>query len=98
MKESVEILEQCGFSEKEALTSLEPLVMSNIRRIFSVGPTAALTGPVERNDISTVKKHIASISDGTNSDIYKAVSKKLIEMSWKRHSKFDYTEMEKLFI
>ena len=98
MKESIELLEQCGFSEKEALTSLEPLVMSNIRRIFSVGPMAALTGPVERNDISTVKKHITSISDRTNSDIYKAVTKKLIEMSRKSHSELDYKGMEKMIM
>ena len=55
------MLEQCGFTADEALAALEPLAMSNIRRIFAVGPTAALTGPIERNDVSTVKKHIACI-------------------------------------
>lgn len=96
MAESAELLEQCGFTEEEALSALEPLAMSNMKRIFTVGPTAALTGPVERNDVSTVKKHIACINGGNDSDIYRAVSKKLTEMARSRHSEADYTEMEKL--
>ena len=96
MAESAELLEQCGFTEEEALSALEPLAMSNMKRIFTVGPTAALTGPVERNDVSTVKKHIACINGGNDSDIYRAVSKKLTEMAKARHPQADYTEMEKL--
>lgn len=96
MAESIELLEQCGFTEEEALSALEPLAMSNMKRIFTVGPTAALTGPVERNDVSTVKKHIACINGGNDSDIYRAVSKKLTEMAKERHPQADYTEMEKL--
>ncbi|HOC32976.1 MAG: DUF2520 domain-containing protein [Ruminococcus flavefaciens] len=96
MAESAELLEQCGFTEEEALSALEPLAMSNMKRIFTVGPTAALTGPVERNDVSTIKKHIACINGGNDSDIYRAVSKKLTEMAKERHPQADYTEMEKL--
>ena len=70
--------------------------MSNMKRIFTVGPTAALTGPVERNDVSTVKKHIACINGVNDFDIYRAVSKKLTEMAKERHPQADYTEMEKL--
>lgn len=96
MAESAELLEQCGFTEEEALSALEPLAMSNMKRIFTVGPTAALTGPVERNDVSTVKKHIACINGVNDFDIYRAVSKKLTEMAKERHPQADYTEMEKL--
>lgn len=94
--ESTELLEQCGFTADEALSALEPLAMSNMKRIFAVGPTAALTGPVERNDVSTVKKHIACISGKNDSVIYRAVSEKLTEMAKERHPQADYTEMEKL--
>lgn len=97
MAESAELLEQCGFTADEALSALAPLAMSNMKRIFAVGPTAALTGPVERNDVSTVKKHIDCISGELGSDIYRAVSKKLTEMAKERHPQADYTEMEKLF-
>ena len=96
MAESAELLEQCGFTEEEALSALEPLAMSNMKRIFTVGPTAALTGPVERNDVSTVKKHIACINGENNSEIYRVVTKKLTEMAQKRHPESDYTEMESI--
>lgn len=96
MEESVQMLEQCGFTADEALAALEPLVMSNIRRIFAVGPTAALTGPIERNDVSTVNKHIACIDDKTGSELYKAVSRKLADMAQERHKESDYTEMKSI--
>ena len=96
MEESVQMLEQCGFTADEALAALEPLAMSTIRRIFAVGPTAALTGPVERNDVSTVKKHIACIDDKTGSELYKAVSRKLADMAQERHMELDYTEMKSI--
>jgi predicted short-subunit dehydrogenase-like oxidoreductase (DUF2520 family) len=96
MAESIELLEQCGFTEEEALSALQPLAMSNMKRIFAVGPIAALTGPVERNDVSTVRKHIDCIKSETNADIYRAVTKKLTEMAQERYSESDYTEMEEL--
>ena len=96
MEESVQMLEQCGFTADEALAALEPLAMSTIRRIFAVGPTAALTGPVERNDVSTVKKHIACIDDKTGLELYKAVSRKLADMAQERHMELDYTEMKSI--
>lgn len=93
IRESAELLETCGFSGKEALTALEPLAMSNIRRIFEVGPAAALTGPVERNDVTTVKKHISCLNGEINTELYRSVSRKLTEMAKERHPESDYTEM-----
>ena len=93
IRESAELLETCGFSEKEALEALRPLAMSNIRRVFEVGPTAALTGPVERNDAATVKKHISCLNGEINTELYRAVSRKLTEMAQERHPESDHTEM-----
>ena len=94
IEESLELLIQCGFSAEEALSALEPLAMSNIKRIFSVGPSAALTGPVERNDAATVRKHISCIDGSINKELYISVSRKLTEMAEKRHPQSDYTEMK----
>lgn len=96
MEESKALLEQCGFSGDEAIAALSPLVMSNIRRILAAGPVGALTGPVERNDVSTVKKHISCIENDIDANIYKSVTKKLTEMAQKRHPESDYTEMKAL--
>lgn len=91
--ESTELLTQCGFSEKEALDAIRPLAMANINRIFDTDPVTALTGPVERNDVSTVKKHLDALGEGTDAEIYRALSAKLVDMASKRHCDSDYSEM-----
>jgi predicted short-subunit dehydrogenase-like oxidoreductase (DUF2520 family) len=91
--ESTELLTQCGFSEKEALDAIRPLAMANINRIFDTDPVTALTGPVERNDVSTVKKHLDALGEETDADIYRALSRKLADMAAKRHSDSDYSEI-----
>ncbi len=94
MAESTELLTGCGFSEKEALEALKPLALSNLNRIFETDPVTALTGPVERNDVSTVKKHLDALGEGTDAEIYRSLSLKLTEMAEKRHSGADYSEMK----
>ncbi|MCR4793731.1 MULTISPECIES: Rossmann-like and DUF2520 domain-containing protein [Ruminococcus] len=97
-EESVELMKKCGFSENEALAALQPLVMSNIRHIFKVGPSGALTGPVERNDVQTVQKHIECMSKESDRSMYKAVSRKLVEVAQKRHPDSDYRKMNRVLL
>ena len=90
------LMEKCGFTDKEALDALEPIIMSNVRSILAVGPAEALNGPVERNDIITVRRHAESIDQGTDRDMYKAVSRRLVEIAQYKHPYSDYTEMKKI--
>lgn len=93
---SISLMEKCGFSENEALRAFKPLIMSNIKRILAVGPQEALTGPVERNDVETVAKHIQCMDNDTDRDMYKAASRKLVEIAQYKHPETDYSEMKKL--
>jgi len=93
---SISLMEKCGFSENEALRAFKPLIMSNIKRILAVGPQEALTGPVERNDIETVARHIQCMDNDTDRDMYRAVSRKLVEIAQYKHPENDYSEMKKL--
>ncbi|MDD7515917.1 Rossmann-like and DUF2520 domain-containing protein [Ruminococcus flavefaciens] len=97
-EESIELLKKCGFTEDEAVKALQPLVMSNIRHIFKVGPVEALTGPVERNDVSTVQKHIECMNKENDRAMYRAVSRKLVEVAQKKHPDSDYTRMRKILL
>lgn len=97
-EESVDLLKKCGFSENEALAALQPLVMSNIRHIFKVGPAQALTGPIERNDVQTVQKHIECLNQESDKSMYKAVSRKLVEVAQKRHPDSDYRKMNRVLL
>ncbi|WP_295086659.1 Rossmann-like and DUF2520 domain-containing protein [Ruminococcus sp.] len=94
--ESIALLGKCGFTEEEALKALRPLAMSNMSKIFEAGLINALTGPVERNDISTVSKHLRCFDTEDEKQLYTAVSNKLIEVASLKHPETDYSVMRKL--
>ena len=93
---SLSMLEKCGFTETEAMTAFEPLIMSNIKRILAVGPVEALTGPVERNDVNTVIKHIKCMDNDVDRNMYMAISRKLVDLAEKKHPETDYSELKRL--
>lgn len=93
---SLELMKACGFTEKEALAALRPLAENNIKNIFTLGPTAALTGPIERCDTGTVQKHLDSISGETDNELYRSVSRKLVEVAQKKHPDTDYDELREI--
>lgn len=96
IKESTDLLAECGFAESTALEALKPLVLSNINHVLSVGPSKALTGPIERNDIETVNKHIKCFNRGEEADLYKRVSLKVLECAREKNPQRDYGELDKI--
>lgn len=58
---SLQLLEECGFSEEDAGMLLGPLLRVNVENMLEKGVQEALTGPIERNDVETVKKHLQAI-------------------------------------
>jgi len=97
MQESMELLQTCGFSQEDALEALSPLARSNMERILTCGPVTALTGPVERCDTSTVKKHLECLHDVDDRQMYATASRKLISMAKEKHPERNYESMEDLF-
>lgn len=89
-----EYLVQCGIDEKNALNSLMPLIENNILNLKEKGFINALTGPVERNDLGTLKKHIDAIPLKDLS-LYKNLSLSLLKLSKQKHPEKDYKEIEK---
>ena len=90
------LLERCGFDEQSALRALTSLIRSNTARLLEVGPCEALTGPVERNDCETVKKHLACIPEGRERALYTAATRNLIELAVRRHPDEDYGALREL--
>ena len=91
-KISMDLLMDCGFDESSALSAITPLLMGNISNIANVGPTLALTGPIERNDTSTIQKHLDCL-DASYQTLYKELSKVLIGIGKEKHSELNYEEM-----
>ncbi len=52
------LLRDAGFSKNKALAILLPLAEGTLQHVNKVGTEAALTGPIVRGDITTVKRHL----------------------------------------
>ncbi len=88
-----QILMKCGFSKENAHQALVPLILGNADNIAKYGPKDALTGPIERNDLSTVLEHLASLS-GEELEVYKALSGQVLHVAKEKHKNRDYKEIE----
>lgn len=60
---ALELFDLAGVPKDAALSALAPIVRSAIDNILSVGPGAALTGPIQRGDAGTVRAHLASLAN-----------------------------------
>ena len=85
----------CGFSEEQLADAIAPLLLGNVNKVLSVGTKAALTGPIERNDVGTVKKHLDTF-EGIDREIYRVLSKKTCEIANKKHPETNYEALEQL--
>ncbi|WP_291637121.1 Rossmann-like and DUF2520 domain-containing protein [Clostridium sp.] len=86
-------LSKCGLSENDALEALLPLIQNNINNIKESGIISALTGPIERNDLDTIRHHMCAIPTG-DAQLYKNLSLKLLPLSEKKHKDKDYTKLK----
>src|SRR5699024_7185904 len=59
IEESLMLLGECGFDEDSALAALRPLIAGNVNKVLENGCVNSLTGPVERGDAQTVRKHLS---------------------------------------
>ena len=89
-----QMLRDCGFSAANAHRALSPLMMGNTENIVQYRPVGALTGPIERNDLSTVMDHLDSLS-GEARKIYQDLSVEVLKVAREKHPERDYTEMER---
>ena len=86
------LLEQCGFSRDDAVGATKNLVFGNVKSVLENGCVNALTGPVERNDLQTVKKHVNSL-EGEDRQIYILLAKRLVNLAKAKNKDRDYGEM-----
>lgn len=90
---AIKLLADCGFSHENALKAISPLMEGNLANLLKDGPTKALTGPVERNDISTIKRHLDCITEDYTG-LYALLTEELIRIAKEKHPDTDYSELE----
>lgn len=57
--------EASGIDRETGMAALRPLVQSTLDNIATMGPEAALTGPIQRGDVPTVKLHLTALADAS---------------------------------
>lgn len=87
------MLTDCGFSPESAHTALTPLIEGNVRHILEHGAAEALTGPCERGDLITVRRHLDCLSPEEQA-VYRALSRQTLRVAKQKHPERDYQEME----
>lgn len=90
--EGVEVFKACGLDDEFAEKAWRPLFLGNAENIYSVGPVMALTGPVERADAETVKRHLGALS-GETRQMYLLLSRALADVAQLKNPNRDYSEI-----
>lgn len=94
---AIELLKECGFTESDARELLFTVSLNNISSVLETGTLNALTGPVERNDVSTVRKHLGVLKDREVCEVYKSLGKVLVRIAEQKNPDRDYSEIKSLF-
>lgn len=94
---AIGLLEDCGFSEPDARAALAPLMKGNLDAILSRGTAAALTGPIERGDAGTVRRHLDALAqDPLTRELYRVLSLRAMAVAARKHPERDSSELELL--
>lgn len=96
---SRQLLEECGFSNLAAGEVIAPLFLGNAQSICKNGCVNALTGPVDRNDITTVKKHLSVLKEEDDPaiiDVYRLLSGELLKITKQKYPDRNSEELSNL--
>lgn len=72
--------EKIGCSKAFAMKALSPLIQGTIDNIDRYGTVEALTGPIARGDVNTIKKHLACL-DSEEVSLYRALGRKTLALA-----------------
>ncbi|HEY7746265.1 MAG TPA: DUF2520 domain-containing protein [Desulfuromonadales bacterium] len=81
-----EIMAACGFGREEAFRLLIPLLRGTGKNLSALGPELALTGPIARGDLRTVRKHLQALAElpPDISDIYRVLGRRTAALAKRR--------------
>ncbi len=83
---AVILLVSAGLDESAALRALAPLVSSSAANALALSPEAALTGPIQRGDLETVRRHLRALETApeTAAGLYRAAGRHLLTLARRR--------------
>lgn len=85
---AVTLLERAGVSRELAIAGLLPLIKGTVANIEEVGLPDALTGPISRGDVGTVKRHMRALEQmpGDMARLYRHLARKTVEIALQKGS------------
>ena len=94
-------MKELGFSEKQSITFLLPLIKTTLDNIHKSGTEQSLTGPISRGDVATIKKHLKILSENfcEYKQIYQQMGKIVLNYQSVRSNLSEdvYKRLSKLF-
>jgi predicted short-subunit dehydrogenase-like oxidoreductase (DUF2520 family) len=95
---SAEMYKACGLPRDFAENAWRPLFSANAKNIVEIGPVRALTGPVERGDAQTIKKHLDALQTMPDpyKKAYRALSEILLDVVAEKHPDRNYDAIREL--
>jgi predicted short-subunit dehydrogenase-like oxidoreductase (DUF2520 family) len=88
-----ELLLSCGLERDFVEGAATRLFSANAENICAHGAVSALTGPVERGDAETVRKHLRCLREPVRS-LYILLSRELLRVAREKNPERDYGEIE----
>ena len=73
-------LSEAGVSEQDSIAAALPLMRGTMDNVAELGFGAALTGPVARGDVDTVRLHLSRLSDRER-DLYCALGRETLRLA-----------------
>ena len=90
-----DMLREAGFSVENTATLLNSLITGNVKNIVEHGPSGALSGPLERGDIMTLKEHLNVLPEDKKA-LYRMLSRELLPLAEEKNPDRDYSEIKEM--
>ena len=83
---AVHLLVSAGFDETSALKALQPLVSGTAENVRALGTTDALTGPIVRGDVDTIRGHVEALRGlgDEELELYRALGRQTLKIALRR--------------
>jgi predicted short-subunit dehydrogenase-like oxidoreductase (DUF2520 family) len=83
---AVVLLGAAGVDTGAALRAVGPLCLRSAQNAIDMGPETALTGPVQRGDVATIRIHVGALAGSPSyvAELYRASARALVEISRRR--------------
>jgi predicted short-subunit dehydrogenase-like oxidoreductase (DUF2520 family) len=89
------LMAQAGLPEDEALQAILPLARGSLENLGRLGPTRALTGPISRGDVETVRLHLRSLQPRERI-VYAALGLEILHLAGEGETGLDEGRMDEL--